>query len=123
MKGGTMIAALAAVAMSGLGAGPTLGAGADGQLMKVQSRPSFSCSRARTRVEHLICGDVYLGQLDRRMATAYAAFLRRISTSEQARLRENQRLWLADRSQCTTVDCLSGMYTDRIAWLEGFGRY
>jgi len=114
--------ALAAVMMAGLGVGPTL-AGDSPELTKLQSRPSFSCSRARSRVEHLICGDVYVGQLDRRMADAYATFLRRISTSEQARLRENQRLWLVQRNQCTTVDCLIAAYEDRIAWLEGFGRY
>jgi len=122
MKAHMIVAAMAVVAVSGFHSSPTL-AGGGTELTKAQSRPSFNCSRARTRVEHLICGDTYLGQLDRRMATAYSAFLRRISRSEQARLRENQRLWLADRSDCSTVDCLVGAYEDRIAWLEGFGRY
>lgn len=88
-----------------------------------QNRPSFDCRRAGTRVEHLICGDAYLSQLDHRMANAYAEFRRRISSAERVRLRENQRLWLADRSRCTTIDCLSATYQDRIAWLEGYGRY
>lgn len=122
MKTRMMVAALAAVTVSAIGANPTF-AGGDAELAKVQSRPSFNCSQARTRVEHLICGDAYVSQLDSRMARAYSTFLRRISTREQARLRENQRLWLVHRNQCTTVDCLIAAYDDRIAWLEGFGRY
>ena len=117
-----MAAALAAAVLSCLGAGPTL-ARSDVQLTKAQSRPSFSCSRARTRVEHLICGDAYLSQLDRQMASAYAAFQRRISASERARLREDQRRWLADRNRCTDVACLVATYEDRIAYLDGSGRY
>jgi len=39
------------------------------------------------------------------------------------RLRENQRLWIADRNRCTTVSCLVATYEDRIAWLQGSGRY
>ena len=92
------------------------------QLTK-QNQPSFNCRRAGTRVEHLICGDAYLSQLDREMAHEYGAFQRRISASERVRLRENQRLWIADRNRCTTVSCLVATYEDRIAWLQGSGRY
>jgi uncharacterized protein len=104
-------------------AAPVTAAEVGGHPEAKQNRPSFDCRRAGTRVEHLICGDAYLSQLDRRMANAYAAFQRRISSSERARLRENQRLWLADRNRCTTIGCLTATYEDRIAWLEGFGRY
>ena len=117
-----MWAALAIVTASYLGAGPATAAVQTG-IAKVQSQPSFNCSRARTRVEHLICGDAYLSQLDRRMANAYAAFQRRISAAERTRLREDQRLWLADRNRCTDVDCLVATYEDRIAYLNGSGRY
>ena len=117
-----IVAALAAVTLSGFGTNPAL-AGGDFDLAKVQSGPSFACSRARTRVEHLICGDAYLSQLDRRMASTYAAFQRRISARERTRLREDQRLWLADRNRCTDVACLVATYEDRIAYLDGSGRY
>lgn len=118
----TLMGAVLAVTLYGLGAGTAMAE--DGpQLAKLQSHPSFNCSQARSRVEHLICGDTYLGQLDRRMATSYAAFQRRISAAERVRLREDQRRWLADRNSCTTIDCLTAIYEDRIAWLEGNGRY
>lgn len=117
-----IVAALAAVTLSGFGTNPAL-AGGGSDLMKIQSGPSFNCSRARTRVEHLICGDAYLSQLDRRMASAYTAFQRRISATERTRLRQDQRLWLADRNRCTTVECLIATYEDRIAYLDGSGRY
>jgi len=112
---GVMAAALAAPAWAGQ-------TGGERQLTK-QNEPSFNCRRAGTRVEHLICGDAYLSQLDREMAHEYGAFQRRISASERTRLRENQRLWIADRNRCATVACLVATYEDRIAWLQGSGRY
>jgi uncharacterized protein len=119
MRCTTVLVGLAAAILSL----PTVAGASESQPEAKQSRPSFDCRRAGTRVEHLICGDAHVSQLDRRMASAYATFLRRISTREQARLRENQRLWLVHRNQCTTVECLIAAYDDRIAWLEGFGRY
>ena len=114
------MAALAATMFAGqvLGPQPVL-AGEAAVAAKVQSRPSFNCARASTRVERLICGNTYLGQLDREMARAYQVLQTQVPASELRALRADQRTWLADRDACVSVDCLIVASQDRIEFLGG----
>ena len=62
-----------------------------------ESRPSFSCSAARTPVEKAICRDPRLGALDQRIARAFRAALQAFDSSTQLALRADQKLFLAVR--------------------------
>ena len=117
----SMRAVLAAGVLStmALSAAPAM-AGGESRLTQVQSRPSFNCQRARTRVERMICGDAYLGRLDRQMAQAYAALQTRLHSSQLRTLRADQRSWLADRNACVSVSCLTAVYEDRINELDSY---
>jgi uncharacterized protein YecT (DUF1311 family) len=83
---------------------------------------SFDCARAATVVEHAICADAALARLDRQTAEAYQAALRNAyEPTAQAKLRQEQRDWLAKRNATcvlpVSVACLSILYRDRLAVL------
>lgn len=50
--------------------------------------PSFSCERARDPVGSTVCGDAYLGRLDREMSQAYYALRHQSSEEQRAQLRQ-----------------------------------
>ena len=58
--------------------------------------PSFDCARARTSVEHMICGNPNLARRDRA-----------------------QRSWLQSRNACTSVRCVAASYDYRMKQLGG----
>jgi uncharacterized protein len=61
------------------------------------AQASFDCSKARAGVERAICRDPALSALDRRVAAAYSAALKRLDATTQKLLREDQRLVVASR--------------------------
>lgn len=61
------------------------------------AQASFDCKTARTAVEKEICGDKGLAALDRKMAAAYAAALKRLDPETAKLLREDQRTAIATR--------------------------
>jgi uncharacterized protein YecT (DUF1311 family) len=90
--------------------------------------PSFDCAAASTAVEHAICSDMVLAQLDRRMAEAFAMRVRLEALSGEApRVRPQQVAWLAERdaacadqSDAALVSCLKGEYAARVRALWSF---
>jgi hypothetical protein len=76
-------------------------------------RASFDCRLARTSVEHMICADPELGELDLQMASAYAQ-----RRQEQAGSGSEQLAWISARNNCTDRSCLSRAYQVRIAQLS-----
>jgi len=66
--------------------------------VKASSSPSFDCAAVLRPVEKVICGDPQLGTLDRQIAVAYARQLKTAKAGRADRLREAQRVFLADRS-------------------------
>ncbi len=57
--------------------------------------PSFDCADALTPVEHAICADMLLAQLDRRTAEAFRARLRYEALANQPpKVRAEQQAWL-----------------------------
>lgn len=81
--------------------------------------PSFDCSKARTKVEHILCkySDQDLGWSDKTMSDLYNATLRLPGIDANA-LRASQRQWLAKRNRCSGTDvkimnCLLGSYATR----------
>lgn len=76
-----------------------LGAFAIPSAVSAQSaRPSFNCVAAKSESERMICRDAGLARLDREIAAAYAAALRRVDAAAAAKLREEQRQYLILRT-------------------------
>ncbi|MGH6737435.1 MAG: lysozyme inhibitor LprI family protein [Bradyrhizobium sp.] len=83
---------------------------------------SFDCSKAATVIEHAICADAALARLDRQTAEAYQSALRNAyEPNAQAKLRQEQRDWLAKRNAAcggeAPAACLAKFYRDRLAEL------
>jgi uncharacterized protein len=93
-----------------------------------QPLPSFDCAAAQAAVEHAICADMTLAQLDRRTAEVFNARLR-LETLGNLRptVRAQQQAWLAARDaacagsvNATLVACLQQQYAARLAALRRF---
>ncbi|MCC7097678.1 MAG: DUF1311 domain-containing protein [Thermomonas sp.] len=87
--------------------------------------PSFDCGKAGTPIEHAICANVALAQLDSRMARVY----RLVSTTgypdNDDRVRAAQRAFIGNRNaRCggqqgaALESCLTRMYQARLAELD-----
>ena len=90
--------------------------------------PSFECSEAQTAIEHAICSDMQLAQLDRRTAEAFNMRLRlEASGNQQPIVRAQQQAWLgqrdaacAGRADADMVSCLDPQYQLRLTALQSF---
>ncbi|WP_169741243.1 lysozyme inhibitor LprI family protein [Andreprevotia chitinilytica] len=76
---------------------------------------SFDCDKAKTKVEHLICNDKALGELDVSLSGMY--HYRLDSAADQDGLVQAQRDWLTQRNRCADAACLTQSYNDRMAAL------
>lgn len=73
----------------------------------VSSQPSFDCQHASTPTEMAICGSHDLAELDRAVASNYAAALDARDAQGRAQLQAEQRNWMAERDHCgAEVMCL-----------------
>lgn len=93
---------------------------------------SFDCAKAGSALEHAVCADAELSQLDEKIATAYAGVLEGLSASAQDQVRAGQKSWLAYAARACTDDgvplkgaydtdgvgCLTGLYRDRLDRLD-----
>lgn len=81
-------------------------------------RASFSCAKAATAPERMICGDPELARLDRIMADLFAETRSLLLNAEQAAEADATQLaWLARRNRCRDVQCLRRSYFSRVAEL------
>jgi uncharacterized protein len=86
---------------------------------------SFDCNKASTPVEHAICGDKALGELDTALASALRDAMSAATPEQRADYLRDQRQWLKYRNQhCapgsltageSLPECLAAVYQDRIA--------
>jgi len=84
---------------------------------------SFNCQRAKTQIEHRICNNKQLSQLDSQLGTVYKKTRKSLPPKDQQQLRQAQRTWLALREQhCVAADllCLTHMYQLRIRTLSSW---
>lgn len=80
--------------------------------------PSFSCAKAGTGAERLICDDANLASLDREVALAYKQKLE-AAAAERARLQSDQRAWIrGKRDTCADTECLRAVYRERLKMLN-----
>jgi len=61
------------------------------------------CTKAKTRVEKLICENEQLGDHDRELAAYYETVLKEVEPRAQADLVQSQKKWIAERERCTAT--------------------
>ena len=90
-----------------------------GALALVSATPagaaSFDCAKAASRVEHMVCNDPDLTNLDSQLAAAYAGALDRSLHPDAVAAQE--RAWLRRREDCAAPKCLAAAYVRQIALL------
>ena len=84
---------------------------------------SYDCTRADKEQDQAICYSPSVAALDIELAQVYKAALQKLPAEKKRELQAQQREWLAQREkQCTIykwwVDCLTDLYTKRIAELK-----
>ena len=79
---------------------------------------SFNCKKAGTFIEHTICGDDKLSQLDEDLSAAYKQARK---DGDKNQIRKEQREWIKkERNKCKSITCLRGSYTNRISELSSY---
>jgi len=61
------------------------------------------CTKAKTKVEKLICENEQLGDYDRELAAYYEAVLNEVQPRVQSDLVQSQNKWIAERERCTAT--------------------
>jgi uncharacterized protein YecT (DUF1311 family) len=90
-------------------------------------KTSYDCAKAAKEIERAICYSPAIAALDVELGAIYEERLRSLPPDKKATLQEGQRAWLAQREiQCVVYkwwnDCLSELYTKRIAELRRQGK-
>ncbi|HQR56878.1 MAG TPA: MliC family protein [Burkholderiaceae bacterium] len=85
--------------------------------------PTFDCRKVKPgSIEALICGDVDLSALDRKLAGVYAAATKKAKNEHPPVLRAEQRGWVKGRNDCWKSaekrSCVRDEYVRRIAELQ-----
>lgn len=85
------------------------------------SSPSYNCSLASGADEVAICTNGRLSYLDRQLSGAFKTLENGLNDSSKARLRDEQRSWLRQRSLCYSNEpCLTSAYRSRILQLQNW---
>ena len=88
-------------------------------------KPSFDCTKAKTRVEKLICSDAELAKLDREMSSEYHSLVSDKTLDGELKeiLKNNQKKWLDSREKTPCLEnedvseqqkCIKNVYRIRI---------
>ena len=80
---------------------------------------SFDCVKAQLKVEHLVCDNPKLSELDSKLGQDYQDVLVRANDEQKQRVIAEQKHWLQHtRNVCETETCLKHAYWSRQAALE-----
>lgn len=108
----SLIAAGAAVLLSGLAAAPVVAPA------KAEAA-SFNCRFARLPDERAVCADLALNDQDVRMAQLYDITRRLVPMGTRGAIMDRQVQWLRQRQACgANRACLANAYAGRIAELN-----
>lgn len=77
-------------------------------------RPSFDCSRARSKGELTVCSDPGLSELDVNMATQYRGALATASPQQERLLRQTGNRFIVYRNRCPDTHCAAEAYLGRM---------
>jgi len=76
---------------------------------------SFDCAKVATKVEKLICSDAGLSKLDEDLSTAYKTALQASTYADS--IKQQQKLWLKERNNCSDSVCVKRAYEVRLSAL------
>jgi uncharacterized protein len=87
--------------------------------------PPQWCTKAKTKVEKLICEGGQLGEFDQELAVYYENLLKMVEPSAKPDLVQSQKKWIAEREQCAAtaketedlVSCVETMIQQRTGLL------
>lgn len=79
---------------------------------------SFDCRKAKLFVEHAICDNQDLSNLDDELRMQYDSAL--TDNKNPALFKKQQMQWLKQRDTCQTVDCVKKSYKQRINALNKY---
>ena len=90
--------------------------------------PSFDCHKAKKEIEHLICDNPTLADIDGRLGKVYWELRHFLAPSESEQLRREEIAWIKHRgerlkSECTPdgkvdLPCVIGLWKERIDQLQ-----
>jgi hypothetical protein len=78
------------------------------------ARPSFDCTRARTKGEIAVCSNAGLAALDRNMAAQYSRSMAAATAEQQALLERTRDRFLGYRDRCPNNACIGDAYVGRM---------
>ncbi|NUQ17139.1 MAG: hypothetical protein HOP95_01595 [Sphingomonas sp.] len=78
------------------------------------ARPSFDCSKARTKGEIAVCSNAGLAALDRNMAAQYGRAVQQATPEQRALLRSTRNRFIAYRDRCPNRSCIGDAYVGRM---------
>lgn len=92
-------------------------------------KPSFDCTKAKTRVEKLICSDAELAKLDREMSEKYDAMYKQMKTEYPiengkygagfpTEMVRRQKEWIKTRNGMKSIEALKRTYREQISVIE-----
>jgi len=82
------------------------------------NQPGFSCDKAGSRAERIICASPDLARRDARLSGEYRQLLRDYSHHSRE-IQQGQREWLRDvRDRCGDAACMVRAYDDRLGGIE-----
>lgn len=86
------------------------------------ANPSFDCAKASTAIEHQICADPELADLDRQLSDAYRRLL--ADSPDPASEKTAQVNWIkTQRNACSDTACLTAAYRSRVEEMESVLQY
>lgn len=77
---------------------------------------SFSCEKAKGKIESAICADPSLSELDSQLSAGYKEALSRARDAKA--LASMQKKWIVERNACTDIPCLVTSYRRRDTELQ-----
>ncbi len=80
--------------------------------------PSFSCEKAKERVEKLICQNNALAELDRKLAAAFQKLLGLSPTQQKSSLKRAQAKWIGERNGCKDTACVQKSIQEQISKID-----
>lgn len=82
---------------------------------------SFDCAKAQSKVEHLICDNPKISELDSKLGQVYQDVLSKANDEQKQRAIAEQKHWLKfTRNVCEKETCLKHAYWSRQAALETY---
>lgn len=93
--------------------------------LNLVASPSFNCKYASNRAENFICSNLFVADLDVRMALTYRKIVK-VYPSKAKGMRKKQKIWMKERNNCTNnfqgkdnfYSCIKYVYNKRIRELE-----